>query len=220
MPNWCHNTLTVSGDESHVLAFVERAKSAEAPLSFNNFVPEPPDDVLRELEEFKPCTMCGACGTLPKSPEQARARGARWYDWMASREDRTCNVCRGTKRERVGSEGWYRWRCEHWGTKWDAAFGEPFIALGSGDMDVELSVETKGATLTPEVAVFKFDTAWAPPLSFAEAVSEQYPDLEFTLRYGEPGEGFAGETRFIGGLTIEEVELSLDEVLAPEEMWF
>lgn len=224
MPNWCHNTLTVTGEADALAAFVTQVKDEEQPLSFQNIVAQPSDEELRAMETYVPCTMCGAYGTLPTSEEEATERGARWYDWMDpdKRENRTCNVCSGSKQERVGMEGWYDWRCDNWGTKWDACFSEggPMIALGQEGMDVDLSKSTQGLTLTPTVAVFKFDTAWAPPTPVVEAASEQHPELEFTLRFGEVGHGSAGEIRCICGVVVQNETLEIEDVLAPEEMWF
>lgn len=253
MPNWCHNTLTVSGEAGELARFVQAVRpSAESlrrpysgwnekwdgpkppfeeyvadvqekqPLSFETLVPQPSDDELRALESYQPCTMCGAYGTLPESEEQARERGARWYEWMlpSERSDRSCNVCGGSKKERVGMEGWYSWRLRAWGTKWDASFGEPFLALGSDEASVDETTAALGGTVTPTVAVYKFDTAWSPPTGFVESASEQFPELEFGLRFGEPGNGFAGIIRWLAGLTLEEEELAIEDVLAPEEMWF
>lgn len=226
MPNWCHNTLTVSGEADALAVFVEKVKTEEQPLTFAAIVPPPSEEELRALETHKPCTMCGAVGTLPESEEQAAQVGARWYDWMVvggpRGDDRSCNVCRGSGEERVGEPGWYEWRCEHWGTKWDAAFEDsgPFIGMGTESMDVELSKQSQVATITPTVAVYKFDTAWAPPEPVIEAASEQHPELEFVLRFAEIGEGYAGEMRYISGLAVENQPLEVTDVLAPEEMWF
>jgi len=225
MPNWCHNTLTVSGEEAELQIFIEKVKTDEQPLTFEAIVPQPSDEELQALENHKPCTMCGAVGTLPETEAEAMARdGARWYDWMdpAVRDDRTCNVCRGSGKERIGMPGWYEWRCEHWGTKWDASFADsnPVLGMGTEGMDVALSKETQVATVTPTVAVFKFDTAWAPPEPVVEAASEQYPELEFVLRFAEIGEGYAGEVTYVAGLIMADNPLEVEEVLAPEEMWF
>jgi hypothetical protein len=224
MPNWCHNTLTVTGEAEALAVFVEKVKTEEQPLSFGTVVPQPSDEELRKLESHKPCTMCGAYGTLPESEEQAAFRGARWYTWMdpAERKDRKCNVCGGSKEERVGSEGWYTWRCEAWGCKWDACFAEsgPMFAIGGAEMDPDITKETQGVTVTPTVAVYKFDTPWAPPAPFVEAASEEYPGLTFTLRFAEMGEGYAGELRFVSGLIVDEETLDVEDVLSPEEMWF
>jgi hypothetical protein len=192
-------------------------------------VPEPSADELRKLESYQPCTMCGAHGELPETEEQAAERGARWYDWMAPAvrsihcgDDRSCNVCHGSGQERVGMEGWYTWRCQAWGCKWDAAFADtgPMFGIGDEGMDVTLSKETQVATVTPTVAVFKFDTPWSPPVPVVEAASEQHPELEFVIRYAELGNGYGGEVKFVSGLRLVDEELEVEEVLSPEEMWF
>lgn len=250
MPNWCHCTLIVTGDESDLARFVDDARPSEElarvwwrkgkadkhmpekrtfkaffadlqerqPLSFDAIVPQPSDEELRKLEKSEPCYMCGATGTLPDSELQAITQGASWFPWMEDREDRTCTVCSGTG-ARVADEGWYTWRLTNWGCKWDASFGEPFLALGPEGVDVDATVEAKRATITPTVAIYKFDTPWGEPTPFVQAASELYPALDFVLRYGEPGSGSAGEVRAVAGV-IEDEKLAIEEVLAAEEMWF
>ena len=83
----------------------------------------------------------------------------------------------------VDEEGWYQHHLSEWGTKWDASFGGPFIALGSGESDVDASVESQGLVLTQTVAVYKFDTAWSPPEAFLERASTLYADFEFDLQW-------------------------------------
>jgi hypothetical protein len=45
MPNWCHNTLEVTGDSEDIIAFINKARRSpderDQPLFFTNFVPEP-----------------------------------------------------------------------------------------------------------------------------------------------------------------------------------
>lgn len=275
MPNWCHNTLTVTGEADELARFVEAAQPTEealrqdydemiasaqrsieniekygdnekevaearkmlmpppweeffaqnrTPLSFNSLVPQPPSGHLRKLERYKPCTMCGAYGTLPDSEEQANERGARWFEWMDpdKRPNRTCNVCSGSKEERVGSEGWYTWRLSAWGTKWDASFSKDGVmfAVGAEGMDPEITQKARGATITPTVAIYKFDTPWSPPSPVIETASDKFPELEFTLQFAEIGNGYAGREKYVAGLLIESEELEVEDVLAPEEMWF
>ena len=97
MPNWCHNTLVVSGEEAELKDFIDKVKTDEQPLTFQAIVPQPSDEALEAMETRVPCTMCVAVGTLPESPAEAAQIGAKWYDWMhpAEREDRKCNVCGG-----------------------------------------------------------------------------------------------------------------------------
>lgn len=227
MPNWCHDTLTVRGEAEELARFIAAAReSDEQPLSFAKIIPEPTKEEYAAIDEANmvPCYMCGGHGDLPVSEEQAEERGAKWFPWMdpAEREDRSCNVCSGSGRSlpHLTDSAWRNWRDENWGCKWDASFGEPFLALGQEGADVDACIEAQGSTVTPTVAVYKFDTPWAPPMPFVEQASEKFPELEFELQYGEPGNGYAGVERYIAGVCVEAEEKAIEDVLAPEEMWF
>jgi Ferredoxin-like domain in Api92-like protein len=72
--------------------------------------------------------------------------------------------------------GWYEWRIEHWGTKWDAEFedvGEP------------LRIRRTRAT-------YVFLTAWSPPIEWLRLASEAYPELIFRLDYADQDELYSG----------------------------
>lgn len=160
MPNWCHNTLWVSGSADEVAAFIDHSKTDEAPLSFEADVPIPEDD---------------------DSP----------YAFI-----------------------------DRWGTKWDASFGQyGFFALGADEADVDVSMTSLGAVVTENAVVYKFETAWSPPLSWLEAAAECWPGLSFRLRWAEVGMAVAGETTIAGGVE-ESFDLAVEDVLSPEEMWF
>ena len=227
MPNWCHNTLTVSGEEVDIARFVAAVReSDEQPLSFAKLVPEPSEEEFAAIDDANKieCYMCGGNGDLPESSEQAEERGAKWFTWMqpAERPDRTCNVCSGEGRAlpSITDSAWREWRAQNWGCKWDASFGGGRIALVQDEADLDVSVETQGVVITKNVAIYKFDTPWAPPAPFVEHASEQFPNLEFVLQYAEVGEGYAGVEKYVAGLCVEREELEVTDVLAPEEMWF
>ena len=65
-------------------------------------------------------------------------------------------------------EDWYNWSCENWGTKWDAC-----------DSHVNES--------EPQCFSVGFDTAWSPPIAWLRNIMDNYPNLEFSLEYDEPG---------------------------------
>jgi hypothetical protein len=120
-----------------------------------------------------------------------------------------------------GGWDWYGWRLSNWGTKWDASFDHPVVAIGSDTMDVDRSTGWNGvARLDERTLVYKFTTAWSPPGSWAQKASADEPDLEFVLTFAEPGGGYAGRVKVVSGMLIEEEDLEVSDVLEPEEMWF
>jgi hypothetical protein len=76
--------------------------------------------------------------------------------------------------EKYGYSGWYDWQVNNWGTKWDT--GE------QGNNDINPN--------DPGMLTAGFDTAWSPPVSAYEKLS----DLGFRVHamYYEPGMAYAG----------------------------
>lgn len=88
--------------------------------------------------------------------------------------------------ELLAGDGWYNWRCLHWGTKWD---------VGLDDVTF----------VTP--SHLTFDTAWGPPTALIRTVSKLYPDLTFVMAFSEQGMGFAGTETIKDGVTIDETDV-------------
>jgi hypothetical protein len=161
MPNWCHDTLIVSGDPAQLWRFVEAVKeSDEEPLSFAKHLPPP--------------------------------NGVDGYDW----------------------------RTQNWGTKWDAQFSEPLVALGIARMDVKASVAANGREADDGHARYTFDTAWSPPIQWLDHVALLYSDLRFVLEFGEPGNDFAGRLTYEGGHCVTDEALEISDVLDEARTWF
>jgi hypothetical protein len=111
---------------------------------------------------------------------------------------------------------WYTWRCDRWGTKWDANFELPSVAMGGPDAEVS---DSSGLIDTVETLEFGFLTAWSPPEQFVATASSLFPELRFKLRYAEPGWEAAGERVFEAGEIAASSDLQVDEVLASEDQW-
>lgn len=76
---------------------------------------------------------------------------------------------------------WYSWNVSNWGTKWD-------IGVHNDEKYSDTGIEEE----TDKTVVYKFNTAWSPPLPVIEELSTQYPELEITLEYEEE-QGWGGE---------------------------
>lgn len=74
--------------------------------------------------------------------------------------------------------GWYEWNRSHWGTKWD--------------------VEDISVVQDEEGVCYYFNTAWSPPTVAMVTLSEQFPEIELSLRFIEE-QGWGGEGKYKAG---------------------
>jgi hypothetical protein len=86
-------------------------------------------------------------------------------------------------------DNWYDWNVTNWGTKWDVA-----VSDNEQYPETELINEEDWS----DRLTYSFNTAWSPPLPAIATLSEQYPNLEFTLSYEEET-GWGGEIEFLNG---------------------
>ena len=75
--------------------------------------------------------------------------------------------------KKYGHKDWYDWNLANWGTKWDV---EAY--------DDEPNEE--------EYIRLQFDTAWSPPIEFYTHIKADFPNLDISWFYDEPGMQFAG----------------------------
>ena len=88
------------------------------------------------------------------------------------------------------SPNWYDWACEHWGTKWDIC--------SSHDTDEIYSADDG------ETYVFKFDTAWSPPIPVYDEMIKQ--GFNLVAKYVEYGMGYHGEYSIDGDFYHNEIQ--------------
>ena len=96
---------------------------------------------------------------------------------------------------KFNSDHWYDWNVRIWGTKWD-------VAVSSLETNPDTYMED---TVNGEnyVVYYNFETAWSRPMGALTKLSEQYPDLLFTLSYEEET-GWGGECELLRGKVISE----------------
>jgi hypothetical protein len=92
---------------------------------------------------------------------------------------------------------WYNWNNHNWGTKWDVA-----VSADEKYPNTEIQETENGENY---VVYYKFNTAWSRPMPALITLSEQYPDLLFTLAYQEET-GWGGELELLRGEVISESE--------------
>lgn len=208
MPNYVTTELHVQGPSAQVLAFVEKAKSAAtedktgSSLTFDAFIPMPEQLKIEE-------SSAGSFGYdlfVLKKPELldgywATKSGATtieglqlWVD-LEQPQARKLGEAYARNEEAYGHKTWYSWAIANWGTKWDAgSVSEPDV-LVTGD----------SASVT-----YHFDTAWSPCEPVIEAMSEQFPELEFRATFDEESHSFYYEGVWSQGVKVEHTELHRD----------
>jgi Ferredoxin-like domain in Api92-like protein len=147
MPNYCFNSLDISGTKSDILSFIEQNKQGEQYLDFNGAIPMPEDLVHTKAPN------------LDTESDKSKELIAKY-----------------------GTNNWYDWAVNNWGTKWNATCIEDWYV--SED-------ET--------TAQINFDTAWCQPTEWLIKTSKKYPNIEFGLEFYEEGNCFIGYYKIING---------------------
>ena len=172
MPNHCHNRVTFYSDDTTAIlklhkifmSGIENDDDSETRQTvFGHFIPEPDwtkvpltENTQKEYSFSKPRGEIGECPKLIINEEKPFLSGHR-FPSTGELDDR-----------------WYAWRCQNWGTKWDAY-----------SMEIDDSDMPHGFEVT-------FETAWSPPEEVCNAIRDQFDDLSISWFYDEPGCEIAG----------------------------
>ena len=108
--------------------------------------------------------------------------------------------------KKYGTDNWYDWCNNNWGTKWGdydidksqvASLVKYSYPMGiDGCKDYDNAIEDTSNSYVH----FYYDTAWAPGSDeLCNALSIQFPELNFNLYYEEQGMGFAGQVKIKQG---------------------
>lgn len=92
-----------------------------------------------------------------------------------------CPSCQGNAKDGYNLGG-YDWCVKNWGTKWGL-----YEVLATEDY-------FEGGLIS-----YTFLTAWSPPVPVIQAMSKQFPSLQFDLDYFECGCGFMGSCEYENG---------------------
>lgn len=187
MPNWCNNTLVVTGSKKEVKKFYNKGVKVENNIltwRMSNYLPIP--KALRNTKS--PAPEGDEMIMVNQWDVDAAKRALENGKDVIVPELIECN--NSTKKQRkalikkYGVADWYDWCVNYWGTKWDCS-GDIFNY--SGDyFDVY------------------FESAWSPPTIWLQTVAQKYPNLTFVLTYMETGMWFAGKMVCNGNNVSEE----------------
>ena len=186
MPNWVFNGLTAEGKPESVKKMMEQLNTpftrVHEQWSMETGEMEKqtilfPNPVFSFWNIIKPTDI----EAYEKQPDRANSPSvdnfAEYMKWSETQND------------------WYNWNTHNWGTKWDVA-----VSHGEEYPNTYLEEAENGENY---VAYYSFNTAWSRPMPALIKLSEQYPDLLFTLVYEEET-GWGGELELLRGVVISE----------------
>lgn len=172
MPNWCSNTLTVSGPPEEVEKW--KGKIVEQTTRWS---PQ------WEVEERKAHNSLDFIERI-KSLHRSKMLRKRGYDNSPAKSRRWLFSSFDPIPKEVLEQGYsncgHHWCISNWSTEWDV---DDFVVLEK----------------RPGLYVLDFSTAWSPPLKWLEKVARMYPLLAFRLEYSEEGMGYEGVTEYEDG---------------------
>jgi hypothetical protein len=195
MPNWCSNQITISGAPAQIRRLLDAAtyEGNEGIFSLKAVYPVPEglanvsagsDEDFHAVVHGDWKKLLSRRTFLTKEHGEIKSREALieiYEKGRAKGQDLRAIADQYEKNlQEHGCMTWYNWCVRHWGTKWDIN-GEYDYVEGS------------------DCVSFVTDSAWSPPVEAFEHISEQYPELEFTLEYFEEGCSFIGKVTLQNG---------------------
>jgi hypothetical protein len=177
MPNWVFNGLTIEGNPDSVNKLIEQMNKPFVNSIVSN------GDLAYGIKETKYINPIFSFRNII-APTDLEAY--KKQPWTFDMENRVENP-----------DSWYNWNIRNWGVKWDVAVSED-----EKYPDTYMEEHDNGEN---KVVYYNFNTAWSRPLMAILKLSEQYPNLLFSLSYEEET-GWGGEMEFLRGTVISESE--------------
>jgi|TARA_R110002033_G_scaffold85632_3_gene135929 hypothetical protein len=177
MPNWCFNEVRVTADTEEELKefvlFVEDMERDEQGFnrvfSFDRILPIP--------KELKNTVSPRYLATQKEMDEIYTTNDIDSAEYKYKIQKYITQENSDKLVEKYGSDNWYDWANENWGTKWDASNSDIYINdLENDDYFVE----------------YQFETAWCPPRGIYNALNKRFPNIDISWFYREEGAQIAG----------------------------
>lgn len=192
MPNWVFSSLSVSGDELEIQRMMEQVN---APFT----QPHLETKFNKETDKWEVVSTETITYSNPVfSFWNIHRPSEKLFDEYFGVEPRVKsevplgdpNWWADVEAKRKVSNHWYDWNITNWGTKWDVAKRD------ENDWRSTEIVERVDGNV-----IYRFDTAWSPPLEVISILSFQFPELVFDLEYEEET-GWGGSALFQNGVMV------------------
>jgi hypothetical protein len=178
MPNWVFNSLSIS-DNTEDIAKLKIQLNQPFERQHENWNPE---TAQMEVESYKYDNPLFSFWNIVRPTDM---------EAYLKQPDYSLPI-----KEHLKFQGndWYSWNVRNWGTKWD-------VSVSNTDEYPETEIQID----MPDHLLYRFDTAWSPPVPAIHNLSLQYPNLTFDLSYEEE-QGWGGEITFKNGEVVDQSE--------------
>lgn len=174
MPNWCYNTLEITGSSSVVDLVKEKLNKP--------FTTKHTD--IHKVGKWVEVKY--------SNPVIAFQNMCSHKDMGISDTDYFNNEYYEKKRnEQKDPNYWYEFNTREWGTKWD-------IGVSDDDKTATTTLASETTNSDGKSLIYTFETAWSPPFPAIQKLSKTFPNLTLTLEYEEET-GWGGTWTLING---------------------
>ena len=163
MPNWCHNRVSFSGTTEDIENLVSTLEGEDTRFDFNKVIPMP-------AELAGNASPVKAFKTKAEVDEYNNQKPMDGFEMGKA----ITHAKHTALLKKYAHADWYNWSIENWGCKWN-----------NGN-DIAIEDEEEGYIR------YSFETPWGPPQGIYHALKEQYPEVQITWFYDEPGMQFSG----------------------------
>lgn len=221
MPNWCSNSLRISGDKEELARFKEMCKGTFEVVINKENIEERIKNFLKadhyedDLEDYLRIKQMSNDEILSKELKLFKDEEGNWgnkapefclsalFPCPKEIKDNTSPTRIITKRQyeaqqkRIAKgkvEVFTRGITKEMSKDFKDKFGaDNWYDWQTNNWGTKWDADAENEGYSEKELLYNFDTAWSPPTDWLEKVCEMFPKLEFTLNYEEGGMGFKGE---------------------------
>jgi len=170
LPNWCENTVRISGSEEDIKKLMELITDE---FDFDKILSLPPElkgftrpvDIITEAQFKEQEKRYEVWKNASKEEREEKKLGSWFIRGMTKKMEKRFLAD-------YGATNWYDWCVNNWGVKWSASD----VVCKAYDCDVD----------------FSFMTPWSPPTGIYNKLVELFPNISISWLYNEPGMELAG----------------------------
>ena len=188
MPNWCSNTLTVTGPVEEIARFRKESTGYEPTYNRSKQEQGVIGDVVKEEDRGEPELL--NFHSLVPIPDEVLAFGFS-HQYVRDKDGEPVKDDAGMLVHKEGLCG-YDAQIEMWGTKWGSCEVMETLADKKGPWEPPMENETD------TWVSYQFDTAWSPPEPWVLQVATLFPKCIFNLTYIEEGCDVQGQLMLKG----------------------